>query len=118
MDTVSRCLCLGMLALLATTYQLPTKNTEYAYLVGEIKEVLCDIRFTCEHFDLAVWLLFAGALSGMVEFDWLPLSFKDMYGLTGFNWQTTRDNLKDIVWIDSIHDGPGKSIFDHFAASL
>lgn len=61
-----------------------------------------------------LWLLFAGGISifGATDWVWLIPQIKTiLFTLNIDSWQTARDKIKTLPWIDEAHDKPGKELW-------
>lgn len=71
--------------------------------------------------QLLLWLLMVGAVSVFTEDDdtwlkpWLCVNI-DLCEANG-SWATMRDVLNSFMWVEMLHDGPGKVIFDSTSSS-
>ncbi len=62
-DLLGECFRLGMLAFLATLFQVPQTPFSYPYLETRLKEACQSIETTPNRRDLLLWLLMVGAMT-------------------------------------------------------
>jgi len=113
-NILAECLRLAMLAFLATTCLSPVPGTEvrYPYLARCFRECCDPLETSTPHLrDLMLWLLTVGAISlfGATE-PWLRERWQAEVP-SRMTWDEARQRLKDIMWINAIHDQPGQQAF-------
>lgn len=110
---------MSLLAFLTTVFwSFPGVKFKYPHLANQLRQVfLAFTPTTTGESYLFAWALMVGATSLFHDPDqtWLlqklrPL-IRDNLGRTWFDVQS---NLRRIMWIDSIHDIPGKEVFNQF----
>ena len=115
-STISEALRLGMLALLATTIQVPGAGLRYPYLSRRFQKCCGAIETSEPHLrNLMLWFLTVGAISlfGAAE-PWLRERWRaEVPSQT--TWEEARLRLKGMMWIDTIHDEPGQSAFERLS---
>lgn len=112
-DNLAECLRLAMLALIASTVQVSGTEIRYPYLAKCFRE-RCDAMGTSTSStkDLMLWFLMLGALSVFgTEEGWLLERWR-LEVSSQTTWGDARRRLKEIMWIDAIHDQPGKHAFE------
>lgn len=114
-DHVAECVRLGMLALLTTTFRLPGPKIRYTYLHKRLAEQLQAVRpETVSARKMVFWSLMMGMVA-IFELDevWLRGVWDRVRG-EETEWNEVRQGLKSAIWIDFIHDEPGKGVFSKF----
>lgn len=106
---------LTLLAFLATTVKIPKRRISYDWLIKQLRETYAKAER--DPADLApslkVWVLMGAGLSvtGAPE-EWIRHGWSKI-ATRGQNWEDVKSHLMKIMWIESIHDGPGKLVFTH-----
>ncbi|KAL4916376.1 hypothetical protein BDW62DRAFT_105758 [Aspergillus aurantiobrunneus] len=117
-DTASECLRLTMLAFLITTFQFPGVRARYPYLADRLREACCALRtLTEQKLDirgLVRWILIVGAIS-VLDVDtererWMGEWWRAAVDDT--EWNETRAQLKQMMWIDVLQDKIGRAAFE------
>ena len=111
-DILGECFRLAMLAFLTTTFQIPGKKVRYPYLASRFRECCRTVEAATPQLqDLMLWLLMVGAISVYsVDEPWLRERWQaEVLGLV---WPEARRLLQEIMWIDAIHDKPGRYAFE------
>ena len=118
-DFLAECLRLGMLAFLTTTFQMPGNVVRYPYLARRFRDCYRAVEKTPELADLVRWLLVIGAVSVCgPEEAWLRAGWAvDVAGEEKQSWGRTRERLRDVMWIDGLHDEPGRAAFEALNSS-
>lgn len=103
---------LAMLAFLTTTFQIPGKRVVYPYLSRRFQECYLAVDINTPKLQyLSLWTLVVGAMSVWdAEEPWLGERWGTVVGES--TWPEIRGQLKDILWIDFLHDKAGKRVFD------
>ena len=110
-DLLGECFRLGMLAFLATLFQVPETPYSYPYLEARLKEACKSIETTPDRRNLLLWLLMVGAMTVYKPDDpWLRDRW--LSDVSHSTWPEARGRVQDIVWINALHDGPGRLVFD------
>ena len=111
-DTFSECFRLGMLAFLTTTFPIPGQKIRYPYLTSRFHQCCAAVEAATPHLqDLMLWLLTVGAISVYsVDEPWLRERWQ--VDVPDLIWPEARRRLQEIVWIDVIHDKPGRYVFE------
>lgn len=117
-DRPSEGLRLGMLALLTQPFAFPWTRTAYPFLAGQIRD-LClevDAESLLASVDLRAfvrWLLVVSAVSVMdAEAErerWMEDKWREA-AVDIVAWEDIRKELKEFVWIQSLHDCAGKKV--------
>jgi hypothetical protein len=107
---------LGLLAfsshVLLRVRNVPSPHT---YLPNLYRDRLLDLPPEQIPLLSLVWLLMVGHISLFTPADdhWLLSWLRGcLTRLEVNNWDELRDKLKGLLWIDALHDTPGKAIFD------
>jgi hypothetical protein len=111
-NIISECLRLAMLAFLTTTFQVPGMKFRHPYLARRFRECCRAVEAATPQLrDLMLWLLTIGAISvyDVVDEPWLHERWK--IDVPDVEWPEARRRMKEIMWIDIIHDEPAKYIF-------
>ncbi|KAK0721121.1 hypothetical protein B0H67DRAFT_484487 [Lasiosphaeris hirsuta] len=109
-DCLAECLRLAMLAFLATTFHVPLAVAQYPYLANHYRES-CAAMGARNLENLPLWFLMVGALSVFgVEDAWLQERWRAEVP-PQLAWDEARLQLRDIMWIDTIHNQPGERVF-------
>ncbi|KAL3476265.1 hypothetical protein BJX99DRAFT_228184 [Aspergillus californicus] len=119
-DSLSECLRLAMLAFLVTTFQFPGTRARYPYLADQLKEScrVFHVKGCAELKALLRWVLVVGGIS---VFDvkaeaevWMREKWRA--GLDGSaSWEDVRAQLRQIIWIDSLQDTEGRTVFEELS---
>ncbi|CAG9981904.1 unnamed protein product [Clonostachys byssicola] len=110
-DLLGECFRLGMLAFLATLFQVPRTPCSYPYLEARLKEACQSIETTPDRQDILMWLLMVGAMTVYKpEEPWLRDRW--LSDVLPSTWAKARGRLQNIVWINALHDQPGRQVFD------
>lgn len=110
-DLLGECFRLGMLAFLATLFQVPRTPCSYPYLETRLMKACQSIETTPDRRDLLLWLLIVGAMTVHKPEDrWLRDRW--LSDVSPSTWPEVRGRLQDIVWINALHDRPGREVFD------
>ena len=117
MDELSECFCLGTLAFLSTTFQLPGRRLEYSYLAGRLQKSCQTLDTTKPELQpLIFWLLM---VCGISVFDatesWLRTTWKIVMK-SQISWKEAKQRLRSVMWIPSIQDQLGKQLFSMLAS--
>ena len=118
-DFLPECLRLGMLAFLTTTFQMPGNVVRYPYLARRFRDCYRAVEKTPDLADVVRWLLVVGAISvcGPDE-EWLRAAWAvDVAEEEEQSWDRTRERLRDVMWIDGLHDEPGRAAFEALSSS-
>lgn len=116
-DILAECFRLALLAFVVTMFQLPYKRMPYPYLADRLRECCRAIASdTPQMQDLMLWLLIIGTIS-VFEVDdepWMSERWRE--DLPDVTWPEARRRLKDILWMDALHDRIGKTAFEALSA--
>lgn len=115
-NKLSECLCLGMMAFLATTFRLPdlyeqpycktlTNKLRLAYTAA--KDSVPDM-----HTSIDTWLMFVCLISTNRKEGPDVRAIWEIGAARGLPWDEIRRQLKEVMWIDAFHDGLGKRAFE------
>ncbi|OTA52248.1 hypothetical protein K449DRAFT_391545 [Hypoxylon sp. EC38] len=107
---------LGLLAFSSSVFlQWKQMRMSYAHFSTLYKDCLMRVDFSDIPAQLQLWLLMVGAISvfGKTDYDWLKPPLRTTMNLCQIgSWTDMRHLLSTFMWIEIVHDEPGKSIFD------
>ncbi|KAK3116345.1 hypothetical protein LTR53_003371 [Teratosphaeriaceae sp. CCFEE 6253] len=111
-DDWSECLRLGMLAQLTATFQLAGRKIDYGALSAQFQESLEVLKASgTELQTLSSWLLLVAAMSVFdSEERWLRAMWK-RFAVRESSWEEERKRLGSVIWMNGVHDEPGKRAF-------
>ncbi|KAF7562245.1 hypothetical protein G7046_g1892 [Stylonectria norvegica] len=105
---------LGLLAFETTVFlQIPgTKLNAGENFSGRLEHAIAKITVTSPAVaDIKLWLLIVGSIIVFADDEpWLVASIREL--TTGQDWQDVRTRVKKVMWIDAVHDKPGKAAFE------
>lgn len=118
-DVLGELLRLSLLAFLTIVFwNFPGVKLEYPYLSEQLRKSCLAFTPSTDHERfLLAWALMMGSISVFDDDDqtWLPHRsyplFRDSLGMI---WSEVRDNLKQVIWIDSLHDSAGMKVFNRY----
>lgn len=91
-------------------------ESAYLYFPSTYKNCLLDPNLTSRFpSQIIIWLLTVGGISIFTTSDdtWLKHSLQEHIVICKLkSWSEMRGILKSFMWIDLLHDKPGKDIFD------
>jgi hypothetical protein len=111
---VEQLVCLALLAFLATTVKIPKRQISYDWVIRQLRYTYA--KAAREPVDLpkslALWVLMAAAFSvtGAPE-EWIRHAWSKT--AMGHGWEVVKNHLMQVMWLESIHDGPGELLFRH-----
>ncbi|CAH0003384.1 unnamed protein product [Clonostachys byssicola] len=118
-DGFSETLRLGMMAFLATTFRIPGLGVQRAYRGTFEKLQLSlssDKAWTAQtHEKISIWIIIVRIIftesrdTLQVPALWIETAVHKR------PWEEIRCGLKEVMWIDSLHDKPGKRAYDILA---
>jgi hypothetical protein len=112
-DIIAECLRLAMLAFVTTMFQLPYRRMPYPYLADRLRECCRAIESdTPQMRDLMLWLLIVGGISVFDVDDEPWMSERLRVDLPSVAWPEARARLKQVMWMDALHDKIGKDVFE------
>ncbi|KAJ9149317.1 Fungal specific transcription factor domain-containing protein [Pleurostoma richardsiae] len=109
---------LGMLAFAATVFlQWVGVRLQYQRLRESLEAALRRLKNEVDDVPpwLVVWLIASGSVSVFqeVEGTWLQQWLDDTLKRVGVrSWGQARETLRGVMWIDLLHDRPGRAIFE------
>ncbi|KAH6646693.1 hypothetical protein BKA67DRAFT_663094 [Truncatella angustata] len=118
-DIPAECLRLAMLAFLTTTFRVPGQSSRYPHLAGRFRECCLALEVATPQLrDLTLWFLIVGAMAlydggeeeEEEEQEWLRRRWSGCVP-DDMTWSRARVRLKNIMWIDAIHDWSGERAF-------
>lgn len=107
------CICLGMLCFILSIFQMPSQLPTYTYTIGRLRCAIRDIRNLQGDIPqgLIQWCLVMSAISMFDPMDpWLHTVWTQTQE-PGVPWAKVRQQLKQVLWIDTVHDNLGKAAF-------
>ncbi|KAJ3463436.1 hypothetical protein MRS44_008222 [Fusarium solani] len=119
-DSISKCLHVGMMAFLATTFRLPGSDEQhYCKSLAEKIKVLYNAArplLQDQHGILDVWLMLMGqiCLDSGVQHQGVSWSLSEV---SQSGWDETRRRLQRVMWIDTFHDDIGRKAFEKLTDS-
>ncbi|VUC29345.1 unnamed protein product [Clonostachys rosea] len=111
-DKESECVRLGMLAFLSTTLFVPGKRLASVYLSTQLKQLCGEITVwgTSSRF-MVLWLLIVGSISVFAPDEpWILAKWAEAADVD-LVWEELELHLRDILWIDCIHEEPARKAF-------
>ena len=107
---------LGLLAFSSNVFlQWKRLGICYFHLATTYKDHLARLRYSDVLPRLWLWLLMVGALSvfGHADDEWLKPWLRVHIDICGVgSWSDMQGILKSLMWIDLIHDEPGKDVYN------
>ena len=113
-NVVAETFRLAMLAILATTFQVPGNKLEFPYLAQKFRACIIDTQTSAiDSQNVMLWFLVVGAIS---TFDLTETWLRERWKIevpSPMTWDEARRRLKTVVWIDAIHDKTGQEVFEN-----
>lgn len=111
-DPLQEALRVGLLAYESTIFlQIQKTKLKSESFEIQLREAIQGIPVQGEAVaNVKLWLLLVGAImvfEGTEE--WLVQSIRSLAGRQG--WDEVRERVREVMWIDVIHDGPGKEAY-------
>ena len=109
--------CLGLLALVITLLFSDHRSRRLSYdlMAGKLHNAIeCALSNKLLEETTLLWLLFTGGVSVFDATDWawlIPKIKTLLFTLKIDSWQTARDKIKILPWINAAHDTPGKELW-------
>ena len=102
---------LATLAILTTTTRVPGKD-RFPHLTRRLRECICAIEpATPQLQELVLWILTVGTFSVFeIDDSWLRERWRAH--VPQLTWPEARRRLREILWIEAIHDEPGRRVFE------
>ncbi len=112
-SVVADCFCLGMLAFLTTMFRAPGLEITYGYLGNQLRDCCQKIEISTPELQTVMfWLLMISRIAVFkADPAWLRVRWQKV-AAPGLSWATARRRLQSVVWINFIHDEPGRKAFD------
>lgn len=115
-DAFSECIRLAMLAFHSWAMNFPSIQFRATYLESRLESSwrsLDQEYDSKDRFALQLWIsvVAAGSLSGFRS-DWLTDRFNATVRELVPTWHEANKRLAEVMWIESIHDEPGKLTFE------
>ncbi|VUC33658.1 unnamed protein product [Clonostachys rosea] len=118
-DDFSENFCLGMMAFLATTFRIPDLGVQRVYR-GVSEKLQLSIAFNKArtahlHEKINIWFMFVRTMftesrDGLQVPTWWIKAIVHKR-----SWEEIRCCLKEVLWVDSFHDEPGKRAYSILA---
>jgi hypothetical protein len=111
---------IGLLAFQTSAFLLiPGLMLNCDFLKGRLRLAVDSLEASTPAMrDLKLWLLLVGCVATMDVGDaWLVSKVKELTVGEG-DWEQVRERMRAIMWIDAVHDVPGKQMFDSSQVSL
>jgi hypothetical protein len=102
---------LGMLACLTLLHRFPGRRMSLTYLTERLRHALTSTDQSALDPSLKLWLLMMGAMA-VLDLDdrWLRTTWDELrFG--SLTWEQVRAKLGAFLWIDCVHDDPGRRAF-------
>ena len=106
------------LSLLGLSYQVffqwQDMKLPHPHFPSSLKKCLVNLK-TNKGFPptIMLWFILVGAISGLSDDIWLKHHLREHIRLCRVkSWGEMRDILKSYMWIDLLHDKPGKDVFE------
>ncbi|KFA56521.1 hypothetical protein S40293_01068 [Stachybotrys chartarum IBT 40293] len=121
LDATSQSIRLALIAVLTTVFQFPGLRASFPYLTNQYQE-----RYPVAEGDgsgnvkrLVTWYLIVGIMAvaeaGSGE-EWMFERWREDVGVV--SWEEARKRCKEVLWIDALHDGVGKTAFDRLKSRM
>ncbi len=115
---LSETLRIGMLAFGVSIFLASNLAKQpYASLIERYRNCLLELRANSTKTppSLLLWLLLLWEILIPVELDWLE---DIIIGSQIRSWGEARRIVKSIMWVDFMHDAPGKKVFENWVITL
>jgi hypothetical protein len=113
---LSRCLRLGMMAFLSTTFRLPDFSIQhYSYtLVGKLQISYETVKASEPNLlpTLDIWLTLVLLISAENSIELDTITGWEINSAYEWSWHEARRHLKQVMWIELIHDRLGRVAFE------
>jgi hypothetical protein len=115
-NKLSECLRLGMMAFLATTFRLPESHEQYycKSLANKLQLSYATVKASTPDLQktIDIWLILVLLIStNDIDEPYICASWVAT-AARGSSWKETCRHLKQVMWIDSVHDDLGKRAFE------
>lgn len=111
-DSIQDLLRLTMLAFMTTTFKVPGRKIPYSWLVKQLRDTYAKAAGGPleRHKSLRLWVLITAAftVTGTQEY-WVREAWRGVG--SGLDWAAVKTHLMRVMWIEMIHDRPGKKVF-------
>lgn len=120
-DSFSECIRLAMLAFHSWAMNFPSIQFRATHLESRLETCwrsLDEEHNSDERFAIQLWIsvVAAGSLSGFSG-DWMTDRFNATVRELVPTWNEANKRLTEVMWIESIHDEPGRSTFERLFQS-
>lgn len=107
--SISEMLLVGMLAFLSTAFRLPGEKLPYSYIAKRMRRVVDAIEpSTPLMTDLQFWCLMVGSISVLDACEpWIQAKWQTIPGPARVSWDLARQRLRNVMWINCVHDTIG-----------
>ncbi|KAH8651443.1 hypothetical protein BX600DRAFT_554262 [Xylariales sp. PMI_506] len=115
-----------VLVALSTTISVQIRGIAVTYesiarrMKNSLREVL-DESDVLIPLEIQLWVLFIAGISVLPEDEWVKWKIAELTRNrveSPVSWADMRDNMKKYLWIDALHDGPGKNLYDGILATI
>jgi hypothetical protein len=102
-----------MFAFILTFINIAARGTEHNILINRSKGTIDRMNEIKVPFaqSLKIWSIIMLIMSSTVSTTDVWMRSRWVKEVNGKPWSVTRKTLKGILWLDVIHDGPGKQTF-------
>jgi hypothetical protein len=104
---------LTMLAMLTTTFKTPGRALPYGWVIEQLRDVYEKVDSGPSRLDttLRLWVLITlpFTITG-TQRQWIQESWRETP--IGLTWTEVKAHLLRVMWIQLIHDKPGKAVFE------
>lgn len=115
-NKLSECIRLGMMVLFATTFRLPGlyEHPCCKSLANELRLSYAAAKVSIPELQetIDMWLMFVCLISTDDIDELSGWASWNAVVIRGLSWDETRRQLKQVMWIDAIHDELGKKAFE------
>ncbi|KAI9159138.1 Protein of unknown function DUF3468 [Paramyrothecium foliicola] len=112
-NNLDACLCIGMLCFVVSLFQTPFKYPTYAYVTKRLQNTVQALRDSQQLPPQPIirWVLILASISILDPTDhWLHETWAATVE-PGLGWLEVRQRLREVLWIDKIHDNLGRAVF-------
>lgn len=121
LDAASQSIRLALIAVLTTVFQFPGLRASFPYLTGQYQKRYPGVEGvgSGNMKRLVTWYLIVGIMA-VAEADsgeeWMFERWREDVGVV--SWEEARKRCKEVLWIDALHDGAGKTAFDRLQSRM
>jgi hypothetical protein len=117
-NPLERLVHLTMLALMTTTFKIPGRKVRYKWLLQQLQDTYKEVGSSLFSLDesLVLWVLVTTAFTvAGAQTRWIQEVWKGTY--VEPNWATVKDHLMRVMWIETMHDQAGESVYHQLEES-